>query len=277
MINKAKINLYTTNILKLFLFRNPRRKWIEIIPEIKDAINPRIKGIGEALQVPCKIFLNSTKPAPKISGADNKKENRAAWSRLRFKKSPSPIVAPERETPGIMARACARPINIVSFIFKSCIVLFFFPSLSAKQIIIPNNPRAPAIRRGFLNMDSALSSKIMPKIAAGMVAMIINHISFLSIGPLKLLSRRLQNPSFNNLDQSFRKYTNIANRLPQCNITSKLKVCLGQPNNQGIIIKCPELLIGKNSVIPWIKPKITDCKIAILFYLYALCLSLGID
>ncbi len=43
-------------------------------------------------------------------GAPRRKEKRAASARVSPRKSPAVIVAPERETPGISARACASPM-----------------------------------------------------------------------------------------------------------------------------------------------------------------------
>jgi hypothetical protein len=45
-----------------------------------------------------------------MMGVDNKKENRAAVSRVMLGKSPALIVIPEQETPGKRAMACAVPM-----------------------------------------------------------------------------------------------------------------------------------------------------------------------
>src|SRR5215216_4845887 len=47
--------------------------------------------------------------AAAVTGTLIRKEKRAASSRLRPKNSPQLIVAPERETPGTRAAACASP------------------------------------------------------------------------------------------------------------------------------------------------------------------------
>ena len=50
-------------------------------------------------------------PAPKITGSDKRKENRAAlWDGIP-KARPVQMVNPEREIPGMIANACAIPIN----------------------------------------------------------------------------------------------------------------------------------------------------------------------
>ncbi len=46
-----------------------------------------------------------------IAGTPNKKEKRAAVARSKPINKPAVIVEPERDTPGINAIACAKPIN----------------------------------------------------------------------------------------------------------------------------------------------------------------------
>ena len=57
----------------------------------------------------------SSKLAARISGMDSKKENRAEAFRLIPINSAAVIVIPEREVPGIRARAWAKPINRIIF------------------------------------------------------------------------------------------------------------------------------------------------------------------
>ena len=52
-----------------------------------------------------------TMAAPKIIGADSKKEKRAALSRVSPVNRPVVIVIPERDTPGMIAKACDNPIR----------------------------------------------------------------------------------------------------------------------------------------------------------------------
>ena len=61
-------------------------------------------------------FKISSKPAPKITGVPKRKEKRAASSREYPNVLPTPIVAPERETPGISAQACPIPIATASLL-----------------------------------------------------------------------------------------------------------------------------------------------------------------
>ena len=58
-----------------------------------------------------KIFLA---PAPAMIGADRKKEKCAALSRCMPRNSAAVMVTPERETPGMIAKACADPTTRAS-------------------------------------------------------------------------------------------------------------------------------------------------------------------
>ena len=63
---------------------------------------------------------NSTKAAIEIAGIPMRKENLAASLLSQPDKSAMEIVAPERDTPGIIANACAIPI------YKLLTYLWFF-------------------------------------------------------------------------------------------------------------------------------------------------------
>lgn len=54
---------------------------------------------------------------------------------------------------------------------------------------------------------------------------------------------------------------NTANKLPACKIRSNDTDWICQLNNIGIILKCAELEIGKNSVIPCNIPNMIACKV----------------
>jgi len=53
--------------------------------------------------------ISDLKPAPNITGIDNKNENLAASARFNFWPMPAIMVMPERETPGTKASAWAKP------------------------------------------------------------------------------------------------------------------------------------------------------------------------
>src|SRR5688572_26674749 len=59
--------------------------------------------------------INFSNPAAAIVGTDNRKENRAAVSRLSPQNSAAVMVTPEREVPGMTANICARPISRLVF------------------------------------------------------------------------------------------------------------------------------------------------------------------
>ena len=108
--------------------------------------------------------------APKIIGAESKKENRAAAVLLRPKNKPEVIVAPALEIPGIIEKACEMPIITASFFVIPLISFLCRAYLSARYKTKPAIDNVPAISRGFLKIVSACFSKSSPKIAPGMVA-----------------------------------------------------------------------------------------------------------
>ena len=77
-------------------------------PPKKALINPTYNGVVKSAAV---NFVHSKSAAPAIMGVDSRKEMRAAAGRERPKNSAAVIVIPLRDTPGIIARAWATPIN----------------------------------------------------------------------------------------------------------------------------------------------------------------------
>ena len=65
------------------------------------------------------IFLPSYNNAPKIAGMLNRKLNLNAFSLFISLNSPVEMVAPDLETPGIIAIACDSPIKMESILFNS--------------------------------------------------------------------------------------------------------------------------------------------------------------
>ena len=92
-------------------------------------------------------------------GVDIRKENRAASSLVRLKKRAVVIVLPERDTPGIIDKACERPIQIASFNVIECIVRIS-RFLSAKYPC--------EARRQMLNLDLPIQK------ATGLVQDVLN-------------------------------------------------------------------------------------------------------
>src|SRR5215218_3819209 len=106
------------------------------------------------------ITASRLKPAAAaVTGTLIRKEKRAASSRLRPKNSPQVIVAPERETPGTRAAACASPIpkapNGPSFMALSVLR----PTASATRNSTPTKTRLMTTTQGERTSVAKKSSK----------------------------------------------------------------------------------------------------------------------
>ena len=78
--------------------------------EKKVVINPTISGINGNVENWSATLKNSIKPANEIAGIPSRKENLTASFLTHPDNNAIEIVAPERETPGIIAKAWAIPI-----------------------------------------------------------------------------------------------------------------------------------------------------------------------
>ena len=78
--------------------------------EKKVVINPTKRGRNGNVENWFNALINWTKAANEIAGILRRNENLAASFLSHPANSAMEIVAPERETPGIMAKAWARPI-----------------------------------------------------------------------------------------------------------------------------------------------------------------------
>ena len=99
---------YKTNILRLNLFTKFNKNLIPINPLIAEAVTPAQNATFRSAAC---SFESFNTPAAIIIGVASKNENFAAASRDNPLKSPAVIVTPERDTPGITAIACAKPIT----------------------------------------------------------------------------------------------------------------------------------------------------------------------
>ena len=70
-----------------------------------------------------------------MMGVESRNENRAAVGRSRLRNKPAEMVMPLRETPGMMASACAVPISIASAIETCADILL----LAAERIGEPHH------------------------------------------------------------------------------------------------------------------------------------------
>lgn len=108
--------------------------------------------------------------APNIIGIDIRNENLRAVFSFRPERIPAEIVVPERDMPGKIERICENPIIRAFFIFN-----LLFRILKLRLAIIKTKPVIPkpnATIDKFVYMDSNISLKSRPIIAAGIVAII---------------------------------------------------------------------------------------------------------
>ena len=128
-------------------------------------INPHTNG---ALISAKDRLCSSSTAAPPITGAESKKETRALAARERPSSKAAVMVMPLLDTPGIMASACAQPIN--KTVFKPSSVEVWSPALrSAAHKITANTIKQTAIINGFLKVVSAQSPNKTPANPAGTV------------------------------------------------------------------------------------------------------------
>jgi len=81
------------------------------------------------------------------------------------------------------------------------------------------------------------------------------NIYILPVKNVTIRTLKIIGQDFNALIMSFKKNTMRDKAVPRCKMMIKNKSA-GVPNNLLNINKCPELDIGRNSVIPWIIDKI---------------------
>ncbi len=77
---------------------------------MKETIKPKAKTPNWLEEKLCELLRKSYPVAAAIVGIASKKENSTMASRLMPIASPATMVAPLRETPGIIASACAKPV-----------------------------------------------------------------------------------------------------------------------------------------------------------------------
>ena len=96
----AKAMRYHINTAKLPFFKYSSKYLIAKNPKIVEETTPHIKA---KLRSDAVRSFAANKNAPIMAGVPNKKEKRAADSRLRPSARPASIVMPDLETPGIRA------------------------------------------------------------------------------------------------------------------------------------------------------------------------------
>ena len=222
--------------------------------EKKVVINPAKRGRNGNAENWFTALKNSTKAANEIEGIPRRNENLAASFLFHPDKRAIEIVAPERDTPGTIAKAWAIPIYKLFgylWLFK---LIDFLVEISAKSIIKDINIDTKAIERFERKNESE---------NPGTNSFIIPPIKTIGIVPIKIDLYNLldKNEFFSfieflllKLKILFLKYQIIAKTLPICMIAETEEPGSLIPNNREIIFKCAVLLTGINSVKPWIIP-----------------------
>ena len=220
----------------------------------KVVINPTKRGrngkVGNLL-----ISLKNSKIAAKeIAGIPSRKENLAASFLSQPDKSAIEILAPERDTPGIIAKAWAIPIYKLLRYLWVLKLIDLLVEISAKSITKAINIETNAIERFERKNESenpGINSFVIPPIKTiGIVPINIDLYNLWdrneSLGFLQFV--------FLKLKILFLKYQNIAKTLPICITADKEEPGSSMPNNRDITFKWAVLLTGINSVKPWIIP-----------------------
>ena len=217
-------------------------------------INPAKRGRNGNVENWFSELKNSTKAANEIEGIPRRNENLAASLLFHPDKRAIEIVAPERDTPGTIAKAWAIPIYKLFgylWLFK---LIDFLVEISAKSIIKDINIDTKAIEKFERKNESE---------NPGTNSFIVPPIKTIGIVPIKIdLYNLLDKNEFFSLIEFlllklkilFLKYQIIAKTLPICMIAEKEEPGSLIPNNREIIFKCAVLLTGINSVKPWIIP-----------------------
>ena len=222
--------------------------------EKKAVINPAKRGRNGNAEYWFTVLKNSTKAANEIEGIPRRNENLAASFLFHPDKRAIEIVAPERDTPGTIAKAWAIPIYKLFgylWLFK---LIDFLVEISAKSIIKDINIDTKAIERFERKNESE---------NPGTNSFIIPPIKTIGIVPIKIDLFNLLNRNeylgflefvFLKLKILFLKYQNIAKTLPICMIAETDDPGSLIPKNRDMIFKWAVLLTGINSVKPWIIP-----------------------
>ena len=154
---------------------NSRTQRYALTPLIAAPIARSLQGSESGI---LKTLRASKPPASTITGIESKNEKFALAVREKPSISAAVIVTPERETPGMSAIACARPMIRAIFIVMT--VSSFAPLfLSAKPKINPKTMVIIAIKAPFLAYCSIKSPKARPNSPTGIVPKPVAHTSVL--------------------------------------------------------------------------------------------------
>ena len=99
----------------------------------------------------------------------SRKLNRVATSRSRLRNRPAEIVPPERDTPGMRARHCAKPMTMASRMVSSSKERLRFENFSAAMNTKENSTSTVAVIHRLRSPSRMRSLPKKPMIAIGSV------------------------------------------------------------------------------------------------------------
>ncbi len=149
--------------------RNRRNRWMHSSALMKDSRVPQAMAC-QSVAPPWSMSSRVLRaPAAVIRGMDSQKEKRAASSRRSPRKRAAVMVMPEREVPGISARAWARPTSRASFRVRLLSGRRRDPVASDHQSRRPKPMVVVAMTQPARSSLATISFSRMPASPAGMV------------------------------------------------------------------------------------------------------------
>src|SRR5919197_876895 len=188
---------------------------------------------------------------------------------------PPPIVAPEREKPGIRASACAVPTpkaprqptwRAIRASSSASTCTARRRRSSAPKSRKPLRIRKTAAERGEANTCRSLCSSSRPRIPAGIVPTTSSQPSFASTSSGAISRSRRLRPSPRRIrTQSRQKKPSRTIAVARCVATRKVRKYesfwwMFQPRSFGRTTLWPRLETGKSSETPWSRPRTTACQ-----------------
>lgn len=196
------------------------------------------------------ILRDSKRVAPSIAGMARIKENSADFSLLIPESIPVDIVAPEREMPGTKATVCIMPMAMDC---RGVTLVVFSLVKRVRKSRKPVTIKAPDTSLVFENEDSRRSLTKKPPIAIGIL-------------PKMILARYLGECRISFILSL--NTTRITAKDAKWSRTLKRRGVSWMFAIFSYRARCPELLMGNHSVIPWITPRFTASIMDIAFVVY---------
>src|SRR5919197_6131954 len=195
-------------------------QWMDASPTMnaKTTATPVSPTPGEW---PLPGLIASYAPDSTTAGMESRNENRAAASRVRPRNSPAVIVVPERDAPGISARACAVPTARASVVLICSSSRSRRPALSAAYSRQASAISVEAMSQRLRAPVSIWSLKISPNAPTGIVATIRYQPSLYSSVPRTDRSYSPRNQATVTCSNSRQKYRTTATVVPSCTTAVK--------------------------------------------------------